>query len=53
MGYILALNITSVNILDDALDEYLQLSSKKATPTQPSIIEETEEAEPVSNAGEE
>lgn len=34
-------------IIDDALDEYLQMPSKKATPNQPSIKEEAEEVEPI------
>ncbi|XP_078316471.1 katanin-interacting protein-like isoform X4 [Crassostrea virginica] len=38
----------SMDLDDDALDEYLQLPSKKATPNQPSIKEEAEEVEPVS-----
>ncbi|XP_056018588.1 protein KATNIP homolog isoform X4 [Ostrea edulis] len=43
----------SMDLDDDALDEYLQLPSKKATPTQPSIKEETEGVEPVSTTEEE
>ncbi|XP_061197501.1 katanin-interacting protein-like [Saccostrea echinata] len=42
----------SMDLDDDALDEYLQLSSKKATPNQPSIKEETEEAEPATTTEE-
>lgn len=35
---------------DDALDEYLQMPSKKATPNQPSIKEEAEEVEPITTS---
>lgn len=37
-------------IIDDALDEYLQMPSKKATPNQPSIKEEAEEVEPITTS---
>lgn len=36
--------------IDDALDEYLQMPSKKATPNQPSIKEEAEEVEPITTS---
>lgn len=43
---------SNVHLADDALDEYLQLPSKKATPNQPSIKEEAEDVEPVSTDAE-
>lgn len=40
----------SMDLDDDALDEYLQMPSKKATPNQPSIKEEAEEVEPITTS---